>query len=274
MLEVQTLGYRIGERWLLKNINFCAVPGEFWVIAGPNGAGKTTLVRLLSGVLTPSTGKVKLEGGELSQYTPLALAKIRACLEQHRMRTFPFTAEEIVMLGRTPHLKGIRISKHDRDIVHEKMQHTGVAELAMRRYPSLSGGEAVRVDLARILAQEPRLLLLDEPTNHLDIRHQYEILRLCSQLTRAGCLVVAVLHDLNLASLFATHMMMLHKGQCVGIGTPEEVLTPKRLRDVYGLPCAVWKHPRGCPWVIPMAEPDAKPITMNDQPVGYERSFA
>lgn len=247
-LEVVKVGYEVDGRWLVRAVDLTVEPGTFTALLGPNGAGKTTLLRLISGELTPSQGDVALRGASVSARRPEDLARIRALLQQRRHLAFPFTAEEVVRLGRHPHrTPGTR---HD-EVVNGSLDRVGARSLAPRIYPTLSGGEATRVDLARVLAQEPALLLLDEPTNHLDPRHQHEMLEICSALTAEGCAVVAVLHDLNLAALHAHRVLILSQGEPAALGAPREVLTAQRIEEVFGLPCQIWEHPSGCPWVVP-----------------------
>jgi len=251
-LEAHRLGYRRGARWLLRGIDLRLSGGELAVLLGPNGAGKTTLLRLLAGELHPSEGEVRWGGRPLGQLPPLAQARERAVFSQHQELAFPFSAYEVAFLGRLPHLEGRPETSHDHQVTRQALHQTDSAHLAERAYPSLSGGEAVRVALARVLAQEPRLLLLDEPTNHLDPPHQLEVLRLLLAQSRAGRTVMAVLHDLNLAALFADRLLLLHQGRLVADGPPAEVLTAGRLEAVYGLKAAVMQHPSGRPWVLPL----------------------
>jgi iron complex transport system ATP-binding protein len=251
MLEATDLGYRVGQRWLVSGASLKVRSGEFWALVGPNGAGKTTLLRMLGGELKPTHGEVRLDGRQLSEWRSVELARVRAFLSQHRQGNFPFTVREIVMMGRIPHLRGLRESAHDQAVVTEALRKVDMGGMAERAYPTLSGGEAARVDLARVLAQEPRLLLLDEPTNHLDLRHQFEVLALGRQLADDGCAVISVLHDLNLGALYADHMTLMRDGECVAHGDPEDVLTAELIEQTYGLQCKVWRHPSGCPWIVP-----------------------
>ncbi|ADH64036.1 ABC transporter related protein [Allomeiothermus silvanus DSM 9946] len=252
MLEARTLSFRVGQRRLLGGVSFGLEAGEVLGVLGPNGAGKSTLLRLLSGEERPTSGEVRLLGKPMAAYTAAELALLRSVLTQRRDLSFPFTAYEVAFLGRLPHLE--RRLEHPRD--HQATAHAlGLAQaqaLSHRKYSTLSGGEQSRVDLARVLAQEPRLLLLDEPTNHLDPRHQVEVLQLCRRLAREGRAVVAVLHDINLAALFCDRVLLLHQGTAVALGTPQEVLEPERLERVYGLPFALTRHPSGRPWVMPL----------------------
>jgi iron complex transport system ATP-binding protein len=249
VLEVSALGYCTAGCWLVRNVALQVAAGEFCAILGPNGAGKTTLLRLLSGELTPSSGVVHLMGKPLSSYDPLALAQRRALLSQKRNLEFPFRAVEVVMLGRMPHQRTAHETPRDRAVVAESLAQVEAESLAERLYPSLSGGEASRVDLARVLAQEPKLLLLDEPTNHLDPRHQLAVLALAQELAARGCAVVATMHDLNLAARFADRLVLMHRGEVVSAGTANEVLTEAQLRHVYRVEAQVTQL-RGRPLVV------------------------
>ena len=236
MVELDGVGYCIGQKWIVHDINLKIESGEFWMFAGPNGAGKSTLLRLISGELSPQKGKIRLFGHDIHVYSPQELARIRAYLQQKRDVNFPFLASEIVLLGRHPHLNGAKESPEDWAIARKSMEQVEADDFTERLYPTLSGGEASRVDLARILAQDPRLFLLDEPTNHLDPRHQVRILQHCRSIAESGKSVIAAIHDLNLASMYADKVLMLREGNAVAIGTPETVFTPQQLEFVYDLP--------------------------------------
>ncbi len=240
-LEAHSLGFQRADRWLLRGISFGLEPG-FCAILGPNGAGKSTLLRLLSGEWRPSEGGVYLKGAPLERYTPAQLALERAFLPQQRSLAFPYTAHEVVALGRLPHQRHRPESPADRERIAWALEQTGALQWASRPYFSLSGGERTRVDLARVLAQETPILLLDEPTNHLDPRQQLEVLALAQRLAREGRLVLAALHDLNLAALFADHLLLLKEGRLVAVGTPGKLLQPALLQEVYGVPFEVLEH--------------------------------
>jgi len=244
VLEARGLGYRLGERWLLRGVDLRVAPGEFWAILGPNGSGKTTLLRLLAGDLRPTEGEVALLGVPLSAYSPEGLARRRAVLSQFRELTFPFTAYEVAFLGRLPHLQGRREGPEDHGKVREALERARALPLQGRVFLTLSGGEAMRVETARLLAQQPELFLLDEPTNHLDPRYTLELLALFRALATSGKGVVAVLHDLNLAALYADRLL-LKEGRPLALGTPEEVLRPELLEEAYQVPFRVLGGPKG-----------------------------
>ncbi|AEV15254.1 Transporter [Thermus sp. CCB_US3_UF1] len=241
MLEARGLGYRKEGRWLLRGVDLSLAPGDFLAVLGPNGSGKTTLLRLLAGELSPSEGEVRLLGRPLGSYTPLELARQRAVLSQNRELAFSFTAYEVAFLGRHPHLEG-----RERSLDHEKtleaLRRAQALPLRERLYPTLSGGEGIRVEVARLLNQEPRFFLLDEPTNHLDPRYALEVLLLFRALAYEGRGVLAVLHDLNLASLFANRLLLLKGGRVLAYGSPEAVLCPELLEEAYEVPFYALAH--------------------------------
>ncbi len=244
IVTLNKVGYRRQNRWLLEDINLQVDQGKFVAIVGPNGAGKSTLLRLISGEFSPTLGEVKLFGKPVSQYPTELLARERAVLTQQRHLNFPFQTREVVLLGRYAYLNQNHASVHDWRHVEQSMKLMKVNSLQHRIYQSLSGGEATRVDMARILAQTPKLFLLDEPTNHLDPQHQVEVLNVCQHLVAEGRTVVAALHDLNVAAHYSDHVVILSEGKLVFQGSPEETFTPERLQRVYGIPFEVWPHPK------------------------------
>ena len=253
MVELEGVGYRIGQKWLVRDINLKIEAGQFWIFVGPNGAGKSTLLRLISGELSPTTGRIRFFGEPIDKYSPGELARKRAYLQQKRDVSFPFRASEIVLLGRHPHLNGAKESPTDLAITQEAMKQVQAEMFAERLYPTLSGGEASRVDLARILAQAPRLFLLDEPTNHLDPRHQVQTLRLCSSIAQSSRTVIAAIHDLNLASMYAEQVLMLREGNPVAVGSPAFIFTPQQLEAVYDVPFEVIQLSGGRLVVLPLS---------------------
>lgn len=259
MLEARNVSYRAGNRWLLRDVSFEVRRGEVWAVIGANGAGKSTLLRLLSGELRPHSGEIYCMGRALQDYSPVAIAQLRACLSQERHAVFPFTAAEVVEMGRMPWRGKRRNRNRDAASVTRAMDRAGVAHLRERLYPTLSGGEKARVDLARVMAQEPKVLLLDEPTNHLDGRHQQELLKWCREHASTGGSVVAVLHDINLASRIADGMLLLEAGVAAAKGRPEEVVTVETMRRHFAMDCVIWRHPSGCPWVVPVDAIHRKP---------------
>jgi len=209
--------------------------GELCAVLGPNGAGKSTLVKLLSGALRPRRGSASLFGGDLATLDRRAVARLVAVVPQHVEVAFGFTAREIVMMGRAPHQGAwMRATSADREAVEHAIDACALAPLASRPVAELSGGEQKRVAIARALAQEAPLLLLDEAGAHLDVRHTiavHEVVR--REIARRGIACIAVLHDLNIAARYADRVALLKAGRIVAEGTIEEVMTYRKLKDVF-----------------------------------------
>jgi len=264
MLEAMNLAYAVNGNDLVDGFSLSVALGKFVAIVGPNGAGKTTALRMLSGELTPTRGTVLFQGKDIRRQAPRALARERACFSQCTAGAFPFIVREIAAMGRHPHLNGMYESRHDDELVTQAMRAAGIEPLAGRRYPTLSGGEATRTHFARTIAQEPRLLLLDEPTNHLDMHHQQAVLRHCRGMAdRKECAVVAVLHDLNLASYFSDEIVVLREGRSVAQGAPADVIDADLLEAVYDMKCEIWRHPSGSPWAVPLIDTDPFPDALS-----------
>lgn len=251
-LRADRVGYETQGRELVRDVTLDLAPGELLTIVGPNGAGKSTLCGLLAGDLEPTGGEVEVCGHPLRTLKPAVLARLRSMLSQHTYLRFPFTAREVTMMGRHPHVSRWRSpAESDFAMAEHAMESTQVLHLAERIYPTLSGGEQRRVSLARVLAQDTPVVLLDEPTTALDIGHQQLIMSLCRRLAADGRAVLAVLHDLNLAGAFADRVMVMSDGRVVASGTPEEVLSPDLLSAVFNQPVMVVPHPQtGKPVVL------------------------
>lgn len=255
MIEVQGLGFRYGERAVLDGVSFTVESGQLYGVLGPNGSGKTTLLRLMLAFLRPTSGRVMVEGRELSSYGRRELARVMAAVPQESPVEFPFTVSELVMMGRTPHLglSGIE-SEADARAAQVAMERCGIVELASRPIHALSGGELRRVFIARALAQEGRVLLLDEPTAGLDIHHQIAIFEVLKAEARAGKTVVTVVHDLNLAAAYCDRLLLLSNGRSLAEGKVEEVLTYRLVRECYGVDVYVGVNEvTGARFLIPMA---------------------
>ena len=238
-----TAGY--GRSAVLHELSFELTPGEVLTIVGPNGAGKSTLLKVAGGSLQPWQGSVELLGCPLASYQRRELARFVATVAQENRVAFQFTALEIVLMGRAPHLGSFHFeTERDLAAAHAAMERFDLLDLAHRPISQLSGGERKRVFLARALAQEPRILLLDEPTAFLDLRHAAEILLQFRQLcTENGMAVAATMHDLNAAASYADRVLLLDNGATVACGTPQEVLTGPNLEQVYQLKVHVGRNP-------------------------------
>ncbi|MDX7988181.1 heme ABC transporter ATP-binding protein [Xenorhabdus sp. 12] len=245
LIEAKNLNYFIGQQQIIKDVSLSIRQGEVVAIIGPNGAGKSTLLRLLTGYNPPHSGECLLKGTPISQWPTQQLARTRAVMKQYSSLSFSFSVEEVIAMGRVPHE-----NSHKKIAIDEAIALTECEELRNRNYQQLSGGEQQRVQLARVLAQlwhpEPTesCLFLDEPTSALDLYHQQHTLRLVHRLTRQSPLAVCcVLHDLNLAALYADKIILLHKGKLVATGTPQEVLRDDILKQWYQADLGVTQHP-------------------------------
>ena len=246
-----TLSY--DRRVISEHLDVSVPDRSFTVIVGPNACGKSTLLRALSRLLAPTAGTVLLDERPLSSYRAKEAARIVGLLPQSAIAPDGITVADLVARGRFPHQNLIRQwTATDEDAVQQAMAATGVDDLAARHVDELSGGQRQRVWVAMALAQQTPVLLLDEPTTFLDIAHQYDVLELASTLHAAGRTVVAVLHDLNQAARYATHVIAMRDGAIVASGEPASVLTADLVEDVFGLPCVVVPDPEtGTPLVVP-----------------------
>lgn len=255
-LAFEQVGFAYGRTPVLLNLDLAIDEGRITGLLGPNGTGKTTLVRLASAALRPTAGRVLLFGDDLGAMPARERARSVAVVPQETHPVFDFTVEEIVQMGRAPHLGLFGLAgPRDRKIAREAMQSCEVTHVAGRSYRALSGGERQRVLLARALAQEARLLLLDEPTAFLDLKHRLAVYALLGRLHRErGLSVVVVSHDINLAARHCDRLVLLRCGAVAADGTPAEVLRPEPLRSVYEVDVEVRTDPSsGRPFVIPLS---------------------
>jgi len=256
VLSAHDLVAGYGSLAVLDEVSIELRAGELLAIVGPNGAGKSTLLRLLAGTLKPWSGTVELAGRDLHSYQRRELARRIATVAQENSVAFGFTVLEVVLMGRAPHLGPFHLeSAHDLEIACGALDRFGLLALAARRIQELSGGERKQVFLARALAQEPAIALLDEPTAFLDLRHIAAIFTRLRELSlNRRMAVVATLHDLNIAALWADRVMLLKEGRMVAAGTPEQVLTAENLRAVYETEVYVGRNPAtGAIAVLPVA---------------------
>jgi len=234
-LRARGLEFYYAARKVLDNISFTAEVGELIGLVGPNGSGKTTLLKILDGLLKPKVGSVYLDGRKLQNLRLDEIARTIAMVPQDSAANSEFTVFEIVMMGRTPHLKRFSLEgAEDEKKVKKWMELTETIHLAERRMTEISGGERQRVIIARALAQEPKVLLLDEPTANLDICYQLQIMNLIKDLTRRlNLIAICAIHDLNLAARYCDKLILLSEGKIVAIGKPIEVITAENLRKVF-----------------------------------------
>jgi len=247
-------------RVILDAVELTLEPGKIIVVVGPNGAGKTTLLKILCGEINPDQGQVALDGRRLSDWPSSELAEVRAVLPQTSTLAFPFTVYEVAALGMISNPASFN-ARQRATLPSEMLRQVGLEGLAKRFYQTLSGGEQQRVQMARVLCQVPeandgsraRWLFLDEPTSNLDISHQFAILQIARARAHAGGGVFTILHDLNMAALFADRLIVLSEGRVAADGTPSEVLTNEMIEEVFKVPLRVGvvPSPRTAPFVLP-----------------------
>ncbi|MFO3903199.1 iron-enterobactin ABC transporter ATP-binding protein [Enterobacter hormaechei] len=251
--ENLTLGY--GKKTVAEDLHVAIPDGHFTAIIGPNGCGKSTLLRTLSRLMTPLHGNVFLDGEQIQRYASKEVARRIGLLAQNATTPGDITVQELVARGRYPHQPLFtRWRKEDEAAVANAMQATGITDLAAQSVDTLSGGQRQRAWIAMVLAQETSIMLLDEPTTWLDISHQIDLLELLSDLNRTqGFTLAAVLHDLNQACRYATHLIALRDGKIVAEGAPKEIVTPELIERIYGMRCMIIDDPvAGTPLVVPL----------------------
>lgn len=249
MLKADNISFNIGGRYLLRDISAAFEPGKLHLVVGPNGAGKSTLVKLLARLMRPTSGSVQYDGFDITNVTDADLARRRSVLSQAVEAAFPLIAQEIVMMGRYPHMIG-RPGESDQKIVDEVCEFFEVTEFLKRNYQTLSGGERQRVNFARVMTQiwrasdETRFLLLDEPLTFLDIRHQIDFMKKIREFSSSDDVVtVGVVHDLSLAARFADNIVVLDQGRIAATGKPHKTLTVDLIRKVFGVESTVVTTP-------------------------------
>ena len=252
ILQIKDIGFGYQKKQVLSRVSFDVKKGEIIGIIGPNGSGKTTLLKIIDGLLFPQEGEILVEGEFLRQKNRKELAGIIAFVPQEFSLVFPFSVQEIVMMGRYPHLNNLRFEGNDDyRIVREAMEMTDTLHLSKRMIHHISGGERQRVLIARALAQKPRIMLLDEATAFLDIKYQIALFELIKKLNKLrGLTVIVVTHDINLAGQYTDRIILLQDGKIHSIGTPELVITEDNINEVYEADVLVDKNPRtGAPRV-------------------------
>lgn len=257
MISISDVSVVRSGRTLLDGISMNLEPGKFNVIIGPNGAGKSTLMKVICGELNADQGAVTLHDRSLASYVPRDLARRRAVLPQSTHLAFPFTALEVVRMGAMAYG-----SRRPDDDASQALTRVGLAGLESRNYNMMSGGEQQRVQFARALAQVPhpvengeyRALFLDEPTSSLDLGHQIAVLETARDFAKAGGLVLAILHDLNLAAEFADQLVVLNRGRIAACGTAAETINDEIISSVYGIAGTVCRAPAPhVPYVLPQS---------------------
>jgi iron complex transport system ATP-binding protein len=232
---------------VLRGVSLSASAGRLTCLLGPNGSGKTTLLRCLMGRLTPSAGRVSLDGRALRTYGPRQLARVLAYVPQQPESSLAFSSMEIVLMGRYAHTGPLGLAAPtDLAVAREAMKMTDTLAFSRRTLDELSGGEAQRVMIARALAQQPRVILLDEPTSHLDIRHQLNIYRMMGRLAHDWPMaVVCVSHDVNVAARHADELVLMRDGQVIAAGPPSETVREDLLSQTYDVPVELIASPGG-----------------------------
>ncbi|MEV0459626.1 ABC transporter ATP-binding protein [Catellatospora methionotrophica] len=252
--EGLTLGYDADP--IIRDLDVTVLDGKVTAIVGANACGKSTLLRGLARLLRPREGNVLLDGKAMADLSTLQVAKVLGLLPQSPLAPDGITVADLVSRGRYPHQGWFRTwNDRDHDAVARALDATGTADLVDRPLRALSGGQRQRVWIAMALAQDTDLLLLDEPTTYLDINHQVELLRLLRDLNgRSGKTIVAVLHDINLASRYCDHIIAMSGGAIVAEGPPGEVITAELIAKVFGLACVIVPDPvAGTPIIVPAA---------------------
>lgn len=242
---------RYGDRDVLRNVTLRFRRGEMAAIIGPNGAGKSTMLGIMAGLRTGHSGECFYQDLPLSSWNRRAFARSVSFVPQSLRLEFPFTAEQVVLMGRTPFCDGLFEAPDDHAAVERAMRITDTLEFRSRDFRSLSGGERQRIVLASALAQSPEFLLLDEPTTFLDLRHQITMYRILVDLCRSGMGVVTVSHDLNIAMTYADRAVLLRDGEVVADGRPQDVLTAAAIDQIFGVPAALREvSDRARPWIV------------------------
>ncbi|TGU93556.1 heme ABC transporter ATP-binding protein [Mesorhizobium sp. M00.F.Ca.ET.151.01.1.1] len=260
MIEARDVSVVIGKKRIVANVDFEVRPSEISAIVGPNGSGKTTFLKAMSGDLV-HTGRILINGRELSTMKPVEAATVRAVLPQATTLSFPFTVREIVRLGLVGGRSGV-LPGEDERLPERALARVDLDGFAGRFYQELSGGEQQRVQLARVLCQVwapvldggPRYLFLDEPVSSLDIKHQLIIMNIARDFARRGGGVVAILHDLNLTAMFADRIFVMHRGRLAAAGSPRDVLSDDLIENVFDCRLKVGVLPAGnMPFVLPQS---------------------
>jgi len=257
MLKTENISFSIDKKQILKNVSASFQPGEFNMVLGPNGSGKSSFLKIFSGEINKFDGSVFYDDKRIKEIKKEELAKKRAVMSQQPELSFPLLVEEVVMMGRYPHFS-FSPNKKDIAVCNEVIDKMNLSSFKERNYLTLSGGEKQRVQFARVLSQiweQPetgyRYLFLDEPLNSLDISYQHEFLQEAATLAKHNTVLIAIMHDINLAAQYADKLFFLKEGELVKYGTPYDVLTPDLIKHVFNVNAAIISNPvTGKPLVI------------------------
>ena len=243
-VSAEGLHYEVDAKSLLDGVDLHVERGQFVGLIGPNGAGKTMLLRAIAGVLHYSEGVVLLDGTDVKNGSLKNIAKAMALVPQVAPYTQGFTALELVLMGRYPHMSRFQIeSREDNLIARDAMRLTETEQFTDRTLDTLSGGERQRIFVSRALAQQPHVLLLDEPTSNLDILHQLKVISLVRKMVDDGLTAIAAIHDLQMAARYCDRLVLMKNGKILAKGSPEEVLTPEAIQVSFGVKAAVYRDP-------------------------------
>ncbi len=252
-IAIKKVRFSYGSTPVLEDITFSLEEGTILGLLGPNGSGKTTLIRCIDRILHPE-GTILIDEQDLHTMRRVEIASKIGYVPQNGTRIAAATVFDVVMMGRTPHMSW-RLGERDLDRIEYAIRILGIEDLAERDYNELSGGQQQKVLIARAVAQDPKILLLDEPINSLDMHHQLEVLATIFDLSRStGMTVVMAVHDLSIAARYADMLMMLKKGKVVAIGRPEDLITPARIREVYGVEARIIHDPEAGLIIAPLRE--------------------
>jgi len=240
LLQVSNLCWQVNNKAILSDINFTVTAGQFVGIIGCNGSGKTSLLRALYRYTKPTSGQILLAQQDIWRNSAASIARQVAVVTQ-APSSLPYRVHEVVAMGLTPHKKLLEgENAQDKQRIDDALSQVDLSQFAHHSFDTLSGGEQQRVLIARAIVQQGQLLIMDEPTNHLDVHYQIDILKRVKQLNTT---VIASLHDLNIASAFCDHLILLDNGKIIAHGTPQQVLTEPLISQVYRVELSVTKHP-------------------------------
>lgn len=244
MISIKSLSFKFDNNMILDDINLDIEKGKIYSIIGPNGSGKTTLLKLIANILGSKKETIYIECMDLNDIKINQLAKKLAVVPQNTDIGYQFNVIDIVAMGRIPYLNRFQsMSKEDKQIIKDAMCMTNTWDLRDKKIGEISGGERQRVIVAKAITQQTDILLLDEPISHLDIHHQIELLELMRKLNKSGLTIIAVLHDINLASLYSDYLILLYNKSIYDIGTPEKVITKDSIKKIYNMDVHLTQYP-------------------------------